>query len=494
MIIVLIVNLYTSRVILNTLGVEDFGIYNTVAGFVSLFGFFNSTLSGSVQRFYNYEGTKNGDEGFTQVYVTSIIIHALLAAILLIILETLGLWYVNNIMVVPECKLGAANALFQFSVISMILIIFQIPFTGAIMAYERMDFYAVVSIIDVFLKLVVALIINKITGNALIVYGFLLLGVTATTTFLYIVYSKKNFSSLKFYFKINKPLLKSMLSFSGWNLLGTFAYMLKGQGQNMVLNYFFGPIINAARGVASQVNGAINGFAANITIAFRPQMVNSYANNDIEKARQLMFLESKVCFMMMLVLMTPVIFEMDFLLKLWLGNSIPEHTNNFTILILIDALICTLNAPCTQIAYSIGKMKWYQIITSCINLSLIPITILFMKLGYCAEYAFILTIIITIINQSACLILLNKLFPLNLRSYLYDVLLPCVFSLIAIPSLLYMLTFLLNEGFIRLFLIVIADIVVGLSFFYFIMLKRNERVYVINLVRKVLLKHRDCNK
>lgn len=485
MFFVLLVSLYTSRVVLNTLGVEDYGVYNVVAGFVSMFGFLNATLSSSMQRFYNYESSVNGIDGYKKVYSTGFIIHVLLAFILLVILESFGLWYVNYIMVIPDNSLTAANVVYQTSVLSMMLVILQIPYTGALMADERMDFYAIISIVDVVLKLLAILLLPKLPYNKLITYGCLLLAITVFDTIAYFLYSKKTVLRFRLKLSIDKPLFRSIMSFSGWNLLGTFAFLLKGQGLNMLLNSFFGTVINAARGIAYQVNGAINGFSANLAVAFRPQIVNSYAQKDYARTKKLFYLESKICFALMTLLMVPIILEIDFLLKLWLGDIVPEYTNVFAILVLVDSLICTLNAPCTQVAYAVGNLKNYQIITSVVNLCLLPVCWIGLRLGLSSISVFVSTILFSILNQGTCLILLDKLFPFGLKTYMTKVCLPCIFVALTIPVIPYIIIGSMDDGFSRLILVILSDLIIGVPIIYFSILSKNERKTVSAHVKKL---------
>jgi len=486
MFFVLIVSLYTSRVVLNTLGVDDYGVYNVVAGFVSMFGFLNATLSSSMQRFYNYEGTKDKVNGYKKVYSTGLIIHVILGILLFVVLESFGLWYVNNIMVVPDGRLLAANIVYQVSIISMFFVILQIPYTGALMADERMDFYAIVSIIDVVLKLLAIIALPYLPWDKLIVYGLLLLFITVFNTLSYFIYSKKTVLRFKIQLHIEKELLKSILSFSGWNLLGTFAFLLKGQGLNMLLNSFFGTAINAARGIAHQVNGAINGFSANLATAFRPQIVNSYAASDYNRTRRLFFIESKICFALLCMLMIPVIVEIDYLLRIWLGDIVPKYTNIFAILVLFDSLVCTLNAPCTQVAFAVGNLKKYQIITSLVNLCLLPSCWVCLKIGFSSVSVFIATIVFSIINQTICLLLLNKLFPFGLLSYLKEVIIPCIATFLCILIIPYLIHTQIEIGFIRLLLVGIADITMSLGVVYYVILSPNERnsvtSYILNKI------------
>ncbi|MBQ0089070.1 MAG: hypothetical protein KBT27_07045, partial [Prevotellaceae bacterium] len=488
MFFVLIVSLYTSRVVLNTLGISDYGVYNVVGGFVSLFGFLNATLSASMQRFFNFEGGQRGEDGVRDVYTAGFWIHVLLAVVILILLESFGLWYINNVMVVPADRLHAANILFQYSIFSMALVILEIPYTSAIMSYERMDFYALVSIIDVVLKLLIVLALPFIPYDKLISYATLTLIITVANFLLYFIYAKKNFLALKLGHGVNKSLFRSFLSFSGWNLVGTFAYMLKGQGINMILNVFFGTIINAATGVAYQISSAVNGFSSNISTAFRPQIVDSYSKNNNERVLKMFFSESKVCYCLILVLMVPVIIEIDYILHLWLGDAVPEYANNFASLVLIDMLVCTLNTPVTQVTFSTGNIKTYQIVSSCINLLLIPVCYIFLKMGFDAISVFVITIIFSIINQVGCLLCMKKVFAYSMRAYFKSVVIPLAAITILLPIIPYLISVIMETSFLRLFLICIVDVVLAFCLIWWIVLNSKEQILVKEFIYKKIMK------
>ena len=488
MFFVLIVSLYTSRVVLNTLGVSDFGVYNVVGGFVSLFGFLNATLSASMQRFFNFEGGQRGEDGVKDVYTAGFWIHVLLAVIVLLLLETFGLWYINNVMVVPTDRLHAANILFQYSIFSMTLVILEIPYTSAIMSYEKMDFYAVVSIIDVVLKLLIVLALPFIPYDKLVSYATLTLIITVTDFLFYFIYAKKNFIALKLEKTINMNLFRSFLSFSGWNLIGTFAFMLKGQGLNMMLNVFFGTVINAARGVAYQIEGAISGFSGNLATAFRPQIVDSYSKNNNERVMKMFISESKVCYCLILVLIVPVIIEMDYVLHLWLGETVPEYANIFASLVLIDMLICTLNTPVTQVTFSTGNIKTYQIISSCINLLLLPICFVFLKMGFAATSVFVITIIFSIINQIGCLLCMKKVFAYSLRAYLKSVVIPLSVITILLPIVPCLINAIMETSFLRLCLICIADVILAACLIWGFVVNNEERKNANDFIVKKILR------
>lgn len=485
MALVLIVALYTARVVLNTLGIENYGIYNVVGGFVMLFGFLNSTLSSSMQRFYNFELGKRGVVGVSKVYKSGLVIHLALGFAILIILESFGIWYVNNIMILPADRLLSANILYQTSILSLLFVILSIPYMGAIMAFEHMNYYALVSIGDVILKLIIVLVLPYFPFDKLIIYGSLLLSISVINFIAYFVYCKIKISDIFNRTSWDKTLFKSILSFSTWNLIGTFAFMLKGQGLNLLLNAFFGPIINAARGLAFQINGAITGFSGNISTAFRPQLVDAFAKKNIERTKRLMITESKACFFLIALLIVPVIMELKFLLNIWIGNAIPEYTELFTDLVLVDMLICTLNTPCTQVVYAVGTIKRYQVTTSIVNLCLIPVSYLCLMSGYNATSVFVCTIIFSFLNQIVCVYVLSKMFPLSIFEYLKNVCLPCLIYIICLPIIPYYLHISNDMSYVRFIYVVIADIVIGIVLLYYVMCNSKEKIYVSHFVSRL---------
>lgn len=488
MIFVLFVSLYTSRVVLNTLGVEDFGVYNVVAGFVSMFSFLNATLSSSMQRFYNFEGTNDVENGCHRVYCTGLILHFILAVILLLLLETVGLWYVNTVMVVPEDRLFAANIVYQTAIISMLLVILQIPYLGIIMAAEKMDYYAVISIADVVLKLLAIIALPYLPFDKLILYSIVICLISLIDFSCYFAYAKKRLLTKRFDWKIDTGVFKSLMSFSGWNLLGTFAFLLKGQGLNLLLNAFFGPVVNAARGIAYQINGAVSGFSGNISVSFRPQIVNSYAEENHSRVQSLMFSESKICFVLVLLLMCPIIFKIDYILDLWLG-VVPPQTNIFAILVLTDALICTLNTPCSQVVFATGNLKYYQIASSAINLCLLPVCFVMLLSGFNAASVFITTIVFSILNQTVCVRQAHRVFAFSVVDYIKKIILPCSLIMVLLPSILFPIAHTLPDSFVSLLIIIFADVIIGMVVAYFLVFERNEKALVCQLVSKIIKRH-----
>lgn len=486
MFFVLIVSLYTTRVILRVLGIEDYGVYNVIAGFVTMFSFLNTSLAGAIQRFYNFENSRKGDDGTASVYSFSLVIQGALSILIIILLETIGLWYINSIMVIPPDRLFAANVLFQSSTLSLALIIIGIPYSAAILSFEKMDYYALVGIIDVLLKLLIVIVLPYIAYDKLISYSILLLLISITNFLLFFVYSKKHFINLKFSYSYtkDKKALRSMLLFSGWNVFGTFSNVVYTQGTNILLNFFFGPIVNAAKGIAGQIMSAIQSFSLNVVTAFRPQLVNSYAKNEYERTRKLMYIESKVCFVLMYALSVPIIIEIEYILHLWLGDNVPEYAGIFSCLVLIHATITSLNLPFSQVVHATGNMKLFQLVTGLITCLIIPISFVAFKLGALPSAVFWIGIVMAILSQLACIFIVNKLFSYNIKDYLIDVIGRCALFCVILPLIPIILRFVIPISFFRLLVVVTIDLLLTMVFGFFVVFNKEDRESVRNLLKK----------
>lgn len=484
LVVVMLVNLYTTRVVLDVLGVSDYGVYNVVCGFVSMFGVLNTSLSNGVQRFYNYEFGKGGESALVKVFNTSIVIQTILAIILFVLLETIGVWYLNTRMDIPLDRMVAANYILQFSILSMIFVVLQVPYSAAIIAYERMDFYAIVSILDVFVKLIVVISLHYLYGDKLIIYGMLLSLVGLLNFILYYGYCKRNLRSLKFYRIFDWGLFKTMFSFSGWNLFGTFAYMMKGQGVNVLLNSFFGTIANAANGIASQVSFALQSLALNLTLAFKPQLTQSYAKGEYARTESLMFTMSKISYLLVCIISMPMIVDLEFVLGLWLGENIPQYAVVFTRLSIITMIIGVLNTPITQVIHATGKMRKYQLTTSLIICSILPISWILLKLGCEAGTVYYVGIIITVINQIACICVLKGAFMYSIGKYLRDVVLFCC---LIIPAPLLTSNYIYNnatESITRFIAIFFANSIV-ICACAIMLLNRDEKRMLYSILNKI---------
>lgn len=485
---ILLVSLYTTRVVLNELGVVDYGIYNVVAGFVSLFSFLNASMSSSVQRFYNYKKGAEGSVGMRQVFNTSLSIQALIAFVTLVLLESFGLWYINYQMVIPENRLLAANWLFQFSVLNLTLVIIQIPFAGAIIANERMDYYALVGVLDVLLKLGIVLALPYINSDKLIFYGSFLFLTGLLNFFMYAIYARVKFDFILFRRIFDKSLFKQMLSFTGWTVLDSVAYMLKGQGVNVLLNAFCGPVVNAARGVAFQLSSAVSGFQSNVIVAFKPQMIQSYAEDKTERVKALMYSSSKISFVLLATFSIPIILEIDFILNLWLKGVVPDYTIPFTIIVLVNMVVSSLNTPLSVTVMAVGKLKNYQLYRNLITLCVIPFSWIALKLGAGPIAVFVISFIITIIVHPVSMMLLYKIFPYSYKDYYIQVLWPCILFSITAPILPWALKSVMTAGFFRLILVTSLSIIVSVCAAVFLVLNKNERAIIGGWISKYVKK------
>lgn len=477
------VTLYTTRVLLKALGVDDYGIYNVVCGFVSMFSVIQSTLSSGTSRFYNYKLGIEGRSSVTTVFNTSIRVQALLAIMLLIIIEIIGSWYINNKLIVDPERLIASKWIFQFSVFSLIASIMSTPFSGVIFAFEKMGFTATISIMDAVLKLVIAFIIQHCSVDKLILYGFLIMLISYINLFCNIIYCKLSFKEIYLSNVIDKSLAKSIFSFSGWLILDPIAYTLRGQGNNMILNSFFGPAINAAFALSNQINSAMDSFTSSFSSAFKPQLVQSYAENNIHRTKNLMICMSKITWTLDVMLCVPFIFNINFVLTLWLGE-IPAYTTSFATLILIMNLVNILNRPITQIIMAIGDIKAYMIITSSIVCLNIPLSIIFLNLGYPVISVVWIMLILSVINQFISIYILTKKFPIiTITSYIKEVLIPCILQLIMVYLSLYITRICINNN--ELLFLIFSCLVSLFATFttaYFVILTKSEKEFLKNIL------------
>lgn len=482
--IVLVLSLYVTRLILGILGVVDYGVYNVIAGFVSMFGFLNTSLSNGIQRFYNYELGATGILGAQKVFNNGILIQLSLAAILLLILESLGVWYINSIMQIPSERISAANYLFQFSLLSFSLAILQAPYVAAVMAHEKMNFFSLLSLIDAFLKLAIVFLVKYATWDKLVVYGFLFSLISVVNFFAYVLYCHTKFDEIKLNLKYDRPLFRKMLSFSGWNVFGSFSNIMKEQGLNMVLNFFFGPIVNAARGVSFQVMSGINGFVANVNTTTRPQIVQSYAKADYARTFQLFYSSSKLSFIVLFIFAFPLSLEIDTILTLWLGNNVPENSGTYVIWVLLAAAMGDLNGPVSAVVHATGRMKKYQLLTSISNLVVVPLSFISFKIGMTATSGFVLCFIFSVITQIVSVYVMNSLTGLGYRDYIRNVLYPLaeiVFITIICTIIPYIM---LDQGLVRLVLTFIIGISATCSSYYVFGMTKSERQVLINLIQK----------
>ena len=493
MFIVLGITLYTTRKILQILGVEDYGIYNVVCGFVSMFAFLNVSMSNGIQRFFNYEYGRHGKVGANQVYCTAVIIQLVLSVIVIFLAESIGLWYLHNKMVLPVERMYAAEWIFHFSILSFVVGIMQAPFTAAVMAHENLGFYAVVNVIEVILRLGIVILLPYLCYDHLISYGFLMSIISVISLLFYYVYCKRNFDEIKFHYHFYRELFLSMLGFSSWNLFGSLSILMKEQGINLVINFFFGPVVNAARGVASQVNSGVQSFVTNITMPVRPQVIQSYAKGEIARTMHLTYSISKLscCFLMMMGI--PVAFEIDYILDLWLGENVPMHTGTFTIIILLSSMINNLNAATSGVVHATGVMKDYQLWGSLISMTSVPISFFLLEIYSIPEIPLIAVVICSALGHYVCLLVVKRLVGMPLMEYFKEVVSPILLVMLPSLAIIFPIHFYMENGFLRLCMVTIICTLSVISILYAFALNKDERKLfnqvIINIAVKLHIKY-----
>lgn len=483
---VLFISIYTTRVVLNCLGVVDYGVYNVVCGFVAMFSFLNATLSSGIQRFYNYERGRNGLQAITKVYQTAVLIQVLVAVVTLILVEPIGLWYLNNKMVIPPERLGAANWIFQFSVVSLVVLLIQIPYSAAVMAYEKMNFYAFMGIADAAMKLGIVLLLPYLKGDSLILYGVMVLAVSIIDTGLYIWYSLHNFKELKLKLVFHKGLFADIFKFSGWNVCETFAWMTQGQGVNMVLNYFCGPIVNAAHGVAGQIHTALSGFCSNLVAAFRPQLVQSYASGNTARTTGMMYVISKAMFAMFYMLAVPLILDIHYVLEIWIGENVPDYTAKFSILVLLSVIPKNFSMGLSQVVHATGRLRNYQLGNTLIVMMVLPLSYVLLKTGFSPNWVYLGNLIVCCGLWAADVLLLHQVYRYSIRDYLRRVILPCGILILLQPVLCVVIRLTMAPSFLRLVLICLASVVSMVGLGYLFLLNPAEKAMARNFIASKL--------
>lgn len=381
MFITTIVGLYTSRVVLNTLGVADFGIYNVVGGIISMASFLNTAMVAASQRFLSYELGKEDNIRLGKVFCTSINIHATICLVAFVLAETVGLWFVNAKLVIPEDRLVAANWVYQASIVTFMINVMSVPYSSAIVAHEKMSAFAYISILDVTLKLLIVYLLLIIPFDKLIIYSILMVCVVTIIRLCYTVYCKRHFTECTYHIVIDKSLFMEMFSFAGWSIIGGTGFTLKDQLSNIILNLFFGPTVNAARGIGMQVTAHVKTFAHSFTMALNPQITIQYAAGNFEANRKLVYAGSRYTFYLLTLISIPVILNLDYILKLWLG-FVPNYTAQFVIFSILISLLYALSECVTKAIQATGRIKWLQIGVSIIMLCELPMAWVLMELGY----------------------------------------------------------------------------------------------------------------
>lgn len=482
--IILLVSLYTSRVVLNALGVDDYGIYNVVGGFVAMFSLLSGALSNAISRYITFELGRGDKERLKDVFSTSVTVQIILALGIIVIAEIVGVWFLNVKMNVPEGRMVAANWVFQCSLLTFAINLISVPYNACIIAHERMGAFAYVSILEAVLKLGSVLLLFIIGFDRLITYAILMVLVATLIRLIYGIYCGRHFEECHYHFSFSMPLIKEMTSLAGWNMLGAGGAVLNDYGVNVLMNLFFGVKVNAARGLSVQVNAAVTQFVNSFTTAVNPQITKSYAKGDTDYTFSLVTMSSKYSFFLMLLFAVPLIAETPYLLELWLKN-VPEYTVLFVRLTLIISLITTLSTSLYTLAISTGNIKKYQIIVGSLSLSCFFFTYVFYKIDAPVETAYYVSIIVNIAILFARLWILADLTGLNILDYIKKVIFKAfVVTLISgIIAYLWLLLF-PKQSFSSALLVVVLCVVSSALIIIYLGLSSYERRYLLSFIKK----------
>lgn len=474
MLFLMAISLYTSRVVLNALGVEDFGIYNVVGGVVAMFSVLSSSLSAAISRFITYELGKGNQNNLNKIFSSAVTIQIVLASIIFLLAETIGLWFLNIKMNIPEMRMEAANWVFQFSILTFAINLISVPYNASIIAHEKMSAFAYISILEAIGKLSTAYLIVVSPIDKLIFYAILMCIIALIIRFTYGYYCKRNFEECTYHFIWDKQLLKQMFGFAGWNFIGATSTVLRDHGGNVIINLFCGPSVNAARGIAFQVNNAIQGFVVNFMTALNPQITKSYASGEREYMMTLIFQGARLSYYLLLLLSLPILVNTHYVLKLWL-NIVPEHAVFFVQLILVFAMSESISQPLITAMLATGKIRKYQIIVGSLQMLNLPISYVLLRLGFIPEIVIIVAIIISQCCLAARLILLKNMIGISIHQYLQKVYLNIlIVSLCAIPLPLISAHY-MDSSLISFIIVSILSIISTLTTIYFIGCNHKER-------------------
>lgn len=489
MIVVMFITLFTSRVILNALGVDDFGIYNVVGGVVTMMAVVNNAMAVSTQRYLTFELGKGDMMQFKKIFSSCMTIYIALATILLVLSETIGLWFVNTKLVIAPDRMFAANVVYQFAILSSVCSMIQIPYNAAIISYEKMNAFAYIGIVEAVMKLAIAYTLFISPIDKLSLYG----GLTFTSSFAifitYRIYCIKKIKETCYSFMWDKTLIKQLISYSGWNLFGALSGVAKGQGLNILINVFFGPAVNAARGIAYQLNHAITMLFTNFFTAVRPQITKYYAQGNLTEMYNLVYRSSKLSFFLILVCSLPLIIEAPSIIQLWLGQ-IPDYTVIFVRIIVIISAVDAMSTPLMTSIHATGDIKLYQFTVGMIMIMTLPISWIFLKLGFSADAVFYVSLVLSTASLFIRLGITKQKTGLPFMGFVKQVIAPSI--IVTVVSLLPPLALhkFLEQSIISTIIVCSVSVLSVIITGYYIGMNRKEREAIYKMFLKRIKKNK----
>lgn len=485
MLFLMIVHLYTSRVVLQVLGIEDYGVYNAVAGFIALFSMVSNSISAAISRYITFVLGTGNQEKLQKVFCTALIIQVVIALVVLIAVEAFGVWFLNTQMTIPSGRLVAANWVLQFALLTFVFNLWSTPYNATIVAHEKMGAFAYIGIFDGCAKLAVAFLILISPIDRLVFYALLMCLISFATRLIYTVYCNRNFEECKFRWVFDRTLFREMFGFAGWNFIGCTSGVLLGQGVNILFNVYFGPVVNAARGLTSQVLAAVSQFTANFYVAVQPQITKSFACNDFQEAHSLVARSSRLGFLMMMFLAIPLIMESGFVLGIWL-KEVPEHTSLFVKILLIDALFCSFSEPLIKLLLATGKIKKYQILVGGVNMLNFPVAWLVLYLGGSPELVLMSTWAFSIAALMLRLYMLHEITHFPVRDFLLGTVLKCVAICVLCMLPAICISCVMTEGLLRFCVNVMTSECMIVVVVFLLGLNIGERKFIISKVSSMI--------
>lgn len=484
----LAVQLFTSRLVLQALGVEDYGIYNVVGGVVTTLSFINMSLSNANSRFISVEIGADKPDGLKRLFSNIITIHYLFAVIIFILAETIGLWFVMNKLVIPESRMAAAIVVYQCSIIVSLITIISSPYNGLIIAHERMSAFAIISIVNTIANFIIALLLFVSAHDRLVLYAILSVCVQVGIRFIYIVYCRRNFEESKYKLMWDKDVSRNVLSFAGWTLTGNIAVVGYTQGLNILLNIFFGAVVNAARGVSMQVQSAARMFCSSFQTAINPQIIKSHASADFDRMQRLVIVSSRFSYYLMLIVAVPICMHTQYVLELWLG-TVPEYSAAFVRVMFMVGLIHTLQNPTMTAIHATGDIKRVQIIESSMLLSVVPIAYICLKYFHVSpETVYIVYFFVELLTQFVRVLLIYPKVRIPISYYFTKILLPIVLvTLLSFSSAYVYSTHVMVDTVLKL---LIATVIYALSTLIIIFVggvDRHERALAVSYIKRKII-------
>lgn len=485
MIFLMLVSLYTSRVILNALGVVDYGVYMVVGGFVAMFGIITNSLAAAISRYITFGiGLGNG-KNISDIFSASICIQFIISFIVIVALESFGVWFLNTKLTIPIERLSAANWVFQLSILTFVVNLISVPYNACIIAYERMDAYAYIGIFQAVGNLCIAIMIAYSSLDRLILYAILMATLSVTIRVVYGFYCKRNFKDCVFNRNFNRQTVKEIFAFSGWNFIGASSGILRDQGVNILINIFCGPAVNAARGIATQVSTSVTQLSNNFLTAVNPQITKSYAQGERDYWLKLVFQGARLSIYLLLIITIPVFFEAKAILEIWL-KTVPDHAVSFVRLTLIcinvEAISCTL----VTLMLATGHIRNYQIIVGGCQMLQFPIAYVLLRLGYEPEFAVAAGIIVAVGCLITRLVMLRRMVGFPVRQFLGQVVLNILLVVSVAIIVPILIVNLINEGPLRVLVMLLGSIVATCAIVYFIGCKSSERQFIFNKIQSCL--------